>query len=310
MVLWVAASATAFAQQAAADPGPCDAVLAEAERLYVEQRYEVAELSALQCNLLPSARSPDLQRANRLLALTYLKRGMLSEARVAVVKILGADSGYQPDPLVDLPVYVALVDAVREQLQVASPAGPPPPAAPPVGDRAERAATSVAARVNVNTASADELDTVPGIGPALAGRIIAYREQNGPFRSVDDLQNVRGIGPRSVERMAPAVTVSTVMVSGGGVARGAAPEITRPTVEPTRQVNANARRINLNAATQEELESLPGIGPALAGRIIAFRGENGPFRSPEEVMRVRGIGPGTFEAIAELITVSGAPSAD
>ena len=303
MVAWVAVSTTALAQQAVADPGPCDAALAEAERLYVEQRYEAAELSALQCNLQPSARSSDLQRANRLLALTYLKRGMLSEARVAVVKILGADSGYQTDPLTDLPVYVALVDAVREQLQVAPPAAAPPAAAPPAGARPERATASGARRVNVNTASADELDTVPGIGPALAGRIIAYRERNGPFRSVDDLQNVRGIGPRSIERMAPAVTVSTTIVSGGGVARGAAPEITRPTVEPARQVN-------LNTATQEELESLPGIGPALAGRIIAFRDGNGPFRSTEAVMGVRGIGPATFEGIADLITVTGPPSAD
>ncbi len=48
--------------------------------------------------------------------------------------------------------------------------------------------------ININRASAGELDTLPGIGPVLASRIIDYRKANGPFASVDDLQNVSGIG--------------------------------------------------------------------------------------------------------------------
>lgn len=60
---------------------------------------------------------------------------------------------------------------------------------------AVEAATSVAATVNINTADGATLATLPGIGPAMAQRIIEYRTANGRFASVEDLQNVRGIGP-------------------------------------------------------------------------------------------------------------------
>lgn len=58
-----------------------------------------------------------------------------------------------------------------------------------------------AGRINLNTASRAELDLLPGIGPALADRIVGDREARGPFASIDDLQRVGGIGPRTVERL-------------------------------------------------------------------------------------------------------------
>lgn len=62
-------------------------------------------------------------------------------------------------------------------------------------------------RVNVNTASQRELETLPGIGPALASRIIGYREQNGSFGSIDDLTRVSGIGAALVDRLREIVEV-------------------------------------------------------------------------------------------------------
>ena len=60
--------------------------------------------------------------------------------------------------------------------------------------------------------------------------------------------------------------------------------------------------INLNTATVEQLDSLPGIGPAIAQRIVDYRQANGPFTAPEEIMNVRGIGQATFEKLKEQIT--------
>lgn len=60
--------------------------------------------------------------------------------------------------------------------------------------------------VNINHASAAELERLPRVGPALALRIIAWREANGAFRSVEDLRHVRGIGPTTAALLATSVT--------------------------------------------------------------------------------------------------------
>jgi len=67
--------------------------------------------------------------------------------------------------------------------------------------------------------------------------------------------------------------------------------------------NSSAKLVNINNANQERLETLSGIGPATAQKIIAFREENGSFTSIEEIQKVSGIGPVTFENIKDFITV-------
>jgi competence protein ComEA len=61
--------------------------------------------------------------------------------------------------------------------------------------------------------------------------------------------------------------------------------------------------VNINTASSFELESLPGIGPTTAQRIIEYREANGPFLAIEDIINVSGIGPGTYERIKDLITV-------
>ena len=65
--------------------------------------------------------------------------------------------------------------------------------------------------------------------------------------------------------------------------------------------------ININTATQEELEQLPGIGPAKASDIISYRENNGDFQLIDDIQNVSGIGPTTFENIKEYITIEFTP---
>ncbi len=62
-------------------------------------------------------------------------------------------------------------------------------------------------KININTADAVTLDKLPNIGPARAADIIAYREENGGFRSIEELKNIKGIGDKTFEEMKDLVTV-------------------------------------------------------------------------------------------------------
>ncbi|MBI3996627.1 MAG: helix-hairpin-helix domain-containing protein [Candidatus Omnitrophica bacterium] len=66
---------------------------------------------------------------------------------------------------------------------------------------------------------------------------------------------------------------------------------------------ARARQVDVNTADAAELERLPGIGPALAARILSYRMQHGRFHHPEELRSVSGMGPQTFAAIKELVVM-------
>jgi len=146
---------------------------------------------------------------------------------------LGRASAGRPGPAIevasgDVPAKVlppaastprpGLVKRVPEPVEPSSPETvakveePNPPAAADAkaaGPRAEERTEKPPgpARINLNTATAAELEVLPGIGPGLAQRIIEHRERAGRFRTVAELDKVKGIGPRTIEKLRALVSV-------------------------------------------------------------------------------------------------------
>lgn len=115
-----------------------------------------------------------------------------------VVDAIAAAGGFAPDADQQ---SVNLARFLSDGEQIVVPViGAAPPATGP-------AASDPAARVNLNTASSSDLETLPRVGPATAERIIAWRETNGRFDAVEDLLNVPGIGDKTFESLKELVTV-------------------------------------------------------------------------------------------------------
>ena len=169
-------------------------------------------------------------------------------------------------------------------------------------------------RIDPNRADAIELDRLPGVGPTTAGAIIAARDSGAVFRQPDDLLAVRGIGPATLARMRDALDLRSPPVSrrpsrpaaerhapGGAGAGWRSPAATRD--GDARAGGAPAAwPVDLNRAGVEELKELPGVGPALAARIVAARRER-LFTSLDDLVRVPGIGPATLDKLRAYATI-------
>ncbi|MCS7166006.1 MAG: helix-hairpin-helix domain-containing protein [Gemmatales bacterium] len=173
--------------------------------------------------------------------------------------------------------------------------------------------------LDLNRASAEALTALPGIGPKLAQRIVAYRDEHGPFRRVDELLRVPGIGPKTLARIRDLVHVQySDELRDAQIDACPTRPVTRDRSASVSSTKLNAvpfrapkqlpdEPIDLNTATKDELLRLPGIGPVLAERILVERDSHGPFESVEDLLRVRGIGKRSLEKLRPFVRVG--PSA-
>jgi len=171
------------------------------------------------------------------------------------------------------------------------------------------AAKKKAEKVDLNNASQQELEALPGVGAATAKKIIAGR----PYKSVSDLEKA-GVSEKTIGAIKPLVTVGKAPKAEGAkpAAAAAAMEKQSPAKEAKESrkeeksaQQASAGSIDLNTASQKELEALPGVGAATARKIVAGR----PYSSVADLSRA-GVPARTIEKIRPLVAVSGKPSGE
>ncbi len=157
-----------------------------------------------------------------------------------------------------------------------------------------------AGKIDLNTADAETLQTLPGVGPSTARAIIAAR----PFSSVDELEKVSGIGAAKLADLRPMVRVSRAggkeaeVKKGGALSKGDEKKSDRGREKAAG--SAMRGKIDVNTADAATLEELPGVGPATARAILAAR----PFYSVDDLERVPGIGSARLGELRDFVTVS------
>jgi competence protein ComEA len=175
-------------------------------------------------------------------------------------------------------------------------------------------------RVDVNSADVDTLQTLPGIGPAMAERIVEGR----PYKNLDDLGRVKGLSQSKLDELKNQVTFGKTTAkqttgqkksadskaqdttSTSTAQKGAkqSPTTSLPPTGRTSGTLAPGQKININSATAEQLEALPGIGPVKAQAIVDYRKQSGNFKTIEDIKNVSGIKEGEFSKIQDLIKVT------
>jgi competence protein ComEA len=200
-------------------------------------------------------------------------------------------------------------------------------------------ATKATSQVDVNNANLKTLETLPGVSPTLAKNIVSGR----PYSNLSDLAHVNGMGQKKANALKHHVTFgpasgatttkstkkshhTKASSSSAGSSTTPSPTEMSPSPEPSAsstEPSASSREpsgsstepsasssklapgqtVDINTASAEELDKLPGIGPSKAQAIVDYRKEHGDFKSVDDIKNVHGIKEGTFSKIKDYITV-------
>jgi len=159
-----------------------------------------------------------------------------------------------------------------------------------------KTAASQAAPVDLNSASQKDLEALPGVGASTAKKIVAGR----PYASVADLSKA-GVSAKTIEKITPLVTVGAPPASAAPAPKPA--KGSRASASPASSGTAAGAPVDLNSASQKDLEALPAVGAATAKKIIAGR----PYASVADLSKA-GVSAKTIEKITPLVTVGRAPA--
>jgi competence protein ComEA len=213
----------------------------------------------------------------------------------STAKKIVAGRPYQSiDDLKAAGVSQSVINKIKSLVTVSAPAAGTSSggvSATPSGSGADAAAS--ANLVDLNTASLSDLKQLPGVGDATAKKIVAGR----PYSSLSDLSKA-GISRSVIAKITPLVTISTGSSASGASAGSSAAAGTK---ENSASSDQSAAKIDLNNASEKDIEQLPGIGTSRAKKIIANR----PYSSASDLSKA-GLSSKVIAKIANLVTFGSA----
>lgn len=184
------------------------------------------------------------------------------------------------------------------------------PAQPDAAELAfpEEAEPEISYPLDLNAATAEELETLPGVGAILAERIVSYREAVGGFQTLEELQQVNGIGSGIYSQIAPYLFIIGELQTISPESElpeatdAAAPEL-EPETAPE-SASASIPRLDINTATAEDFQKLPNVTPEQAEAIVRLRTQIQYFQNVYELLYADGMTDRLFLSIRDYLYVS------
>ncbi|KAL1496981.1 hypothetical protein ABEB36_008019 [Hypothenemus hampei] len=153
--------------------------------------------------------------------------------------------------------------------------------------------------ININSATEEELMTLPGVNREIAKNIVEYRKAIGRYRKVEDLALVKGIGADKLDFIRPEICVLTRRNQSRNSSR--APSFDSLRSNESKSLSRFNKTLDINTATVFELQSIPGVTQEIAACIVTRRNKKGKYNKLNELLKIKGINRVRLDHIAQYL---------